>query len=147
MDPVTVGAVLLTVVTGATEALGGQLWAAVTALVRRPARGNSLGRRAVGLGGAELTALEQTPADQRKAVPLARVLLARAAADSEFDRALRQWWQQAETVRAQLGNVTNTVSGGTQHGPMLQGRDFTGITFGAAPPSPSAPLQPDPAPS
>jgi hypothetical protein len=37
---------------------------------------------------------------------------------------------QASQVQA-LGNITNTMSGGTQHGPVLQGRDFTGLTFGA----------------
>ena len=40
--------------------------------------------------------------------------------------------------RAQVdGDVTNTISGGTQHGPLLQGRDFTGLSFGT--PIPSAP--------
>ena len=39
---------------------------------------------------------------------------------------------RAEPVRASLGNVTNTISGGTQYGPVLQGRDFTNLTFGAA---------------
>jgi hypothetical protein len=38
MDPVTVGAVLLAVATGVSEALGGQLWAGVVSLVRRPLR-------------------------------------------------------------------------------------------------------------
>jgi hypothetical protein len=46
MDPVTVGAVLLAVVAGASEALGGQLWATVAALVRRSARRQRLGRDA-----------------------------------------------------------------------------------------------------
>ncbi len=36
MDPVTLGAVLLAVATGVSEALGGQLWAGVVSLVRRP---------------------------------------------------------------------------------------------------------------
>jgi hypothetical protein len=33
-------------------------------------------------------------------------------------------------------SVTNVISGGTQHGPVLQGRDFTDLSFGspAAPP-------------
>ena len=37
------------------------------------------------------------------------------------------------------GNVTNTISGGTQHGPVLQGRDFTGLTFGSSPAPPASP--------
>jgi hypothetical protein len=41
------------------------------------------------------------------------------------------------------GDVSNTISGGTQHGPVLQGRDFTGLTFGAAQPPPRRPEDPD----
>ncbi|MYS85543.1 hypothetical protein GTZ85_36380 [Streptomyces sp. SID5474] len=40
------------------------------------------------------------------------------------------------------GAVHNTISGGTQHGPVVQGRDFTGLTFGSpgtAPPPPADP--------
>jgi hypothetical protein len=35
-------------------------------------------------------------------------------------------------LRAQIparGNVTNVITGGVQHGPVLMGRDFTGITL------------------
>ena len=40
------------------------------------------------------------------------------------------------------GNVTNTISGGNQYGPVLQGRDFTGQTFGSpASPPPFPPSQ------
>ncbi len=49
------------------------------------------------------------------------------------------WWQQAEQIRDSIGNTTNAISGGIQHGPVLQGRDFSNITFGAPPPSPSVP--------
>jgi len=47
-------------------------------------------------------------------------------------------------VRANIGNVTNTISGGTQQGPVLQGRDFSNITFGAAPVPPPTSLPEDP---
>ena len=72
---------------------------------------------------------------KHKAVALAEALLARSGADDEFRQALESWWRQAEPIRASInaGNVTNTISGGTQHGPVLQGRDFSNITFGAAP--------------
>ena len=89
MDPVTIGAVLLAVVTGASEALGGQLWAGVVSLVRRPFRGKQAGGSdvpAVASGEAELAALQQAPGDRQKAVALAEVLLARAATDAEFGR-------------------------------------------------------------
>ena len=146
MDPVTIGAVLLAVITGTSEALGGQLWAGVVSLVRRPlhrkaAAGSDL---AVVSGKAELAALQKAPGDQQKAVALAERLLARAATDEEFDQALKGWWEQAGPVRASVANeVTNTISGGTQHGPVLQGQNFSGITFGAAPPPPSPPQEPD----
>ena len=139
MDPVTIGAVLLAVVSGAGSQLGTQLWEGVVALVRRPfhrkaaTSGDAATAEMVPAGEAELAALQQAPGDQHRAVALAEVLLARSSADAEFRRALESWWQQAEPIRASIGNVTNTISGGTQHGPVLQGRDFSNITFGAAP--------------
>jgi hypothetical protein len=45
---------------------------------------------------------------------------------------------EAQPVRDELGNVTNTISGGNQSGPVVQGRDFTSLTFGAAPAPPAA---------
>jgi hypothetical protein len=141
MDPVTLGAVLLAAITGASEALGGQLWAGVVSLVRRPLRRKTAADTdatvAMAPGEAELAALQQAPSDQRKAVALAEQLLARAAADAGFGQELNAWWEQAEPVRAPLGiTVTNTISGGTQYGPVLQGQNFSGITFGAAPTQP-----------
>lgn len=144
MDPVTLGAVLLAVATGASEALGGQLLAGVVSLVRRPLRRKATVDRdaaAVSSGEAELMALQQAPGDQRRAMALAEALLARAGADAEFEQALQSWWRRAEPVRATIGNVTNTISGGTQQGPVLQGRDFSNITFGAASATPP-PVQP-----
>ena len=143
MDPVTIGAVLAAVAGGAGGALGGQVWEAACALVRRPfrrSRARADSAAVVPSGAAELEALQQAPADERRAVALAEVLVARASADEGFAAALTAWWEQASHIEAS-GDVTNTVSGGTQYGPVLQGRDFTGLTFGApAPPSP--PLRP-----
>jgi hypothetical protein len=113
-------------------------------LIRRPLRrktapgGNAV---AVPSGEAELTALQQAPGDRQKAVALAEVLLARADADDDFKEALVSWWGQAEPVRASIGDVTNTISGGTQHGPVLQGRDFSNLTFGASLARPPVPPQ------
>jgi hypothetical protein len=147
MDPVTLGAVLLAVVTGVSEALGGHLWDGVVSLVRRPLRHKEAAHgdaATIASGKAELAELEQSPGDRQKAVALAKVLLARAEADAEFNSALHQWWQHAEPVREKIGNVTNAISGGTQYGPVLQGRDFTNLTFGTAPaPSASQPKDPD----
>jgi hypothetical protein len=136
MDPVTIGAVLLAIVSGAAEEAGSRLWDGVVALVRRPFRkaaADRAGASVIPAGEAELAALERAPDDEQRAVALAEVLLARAGADAEFGQALRAWWEQAEPVRASLGDVTNTISGGTQQGPVLQGRDFSNITFGVSP--------------
>jgi hypothetical protein len=146
MDPITIGAVLLAIVSGAGTQLGTQLWEGVVSLVRRPFRhkaaGGDTGTAAVVTSGeVQLAALQQAPGDRQKAVALAEALLARSGADEEFRQALESWWQQAEPIRASVnvGNVTSTISGGTQQGPVLQGRDFSNITFGAAPPSPPVP--------
>ena len=143
MDPVTIGAVLLAIASGAGEGLGGKLWEGVVALLRRPfhgkdATGDDVAGTAIATAGtAQLAALQQAPRDQQKAVALAGTLLARSAADPEFRQALEGWWKQAEPIRASIENVTNTISGGTQQGPVLQGRDFSNVTFGAPPASPT----------
>jgi len=142
MDPVTVGAVLLAVATGVSEVLGGQLWAGVVSLVRRPRRGaqGRAGELPASVSGeAELAALQQSPGDRDRAVVLAGVLLARAAEDGEFERALRQWWEQAAPMRAKAGSAQNTISGGMFSGPVIQGRDFTNLNFGAGTVTPPVP--------
>lgn len=145
MDPVTIGAVLAAVAGGAGGALGSQVWAEVSALIRRPFRRS----RAAGdttaaplSGSAELAALKQSPADERRAVALAQVLVARAESDIGFRRALEAWWERASLIRVS-GDVANTVSGGTQYGPVVQGRDFTGLTFGSPAEPPPATLTQD----
>ena len=138
MDPLTIGTVLAAVAGGVGGSLGSQLWDAVCALVRRPrGRDHAAGDTAAALpsGEAELAALKQAPADQRRAAALAEVLIARADADGEFREALEAWWAQASQIRFGA-DVTNAIAGGTFHGPVVQGRDFTGLTFGSAAPAP-----------
>ncbi len=145
MDPVTIGAVLLAIVSGAGGELGTRLWDGAVALVRRPfhRRAPGEGSAAMPTGDAELAALERAPADERKAVALAAVLVARASTDAEFRQALESWWEQASLVGASEGTVTNTISGGTQEGPVLQGRDFSNVTFGSASAVPLVAPSPD----
>jgi len=135
MDPVTLGAVLLAVISGASGELGTKLWAGVEALVRRPFRHRAPADQTTTApltGNAELAALEQNPANEERARALAEVLIARASTDVDFGQALQNWWQQARILH--IGDrTTNTISGGTQRGPVLQGRDFGNITFGATP--------------
>lgn len=145
MDPVTIGAVLLAIVSGASSQLGTQLWEGVVSLVRRPLhRKATMGSESgsadvVPAGEAELAAFQRTPRDQYRAMALAEVLLARSSVDEEFRRALESWWQQAGPIRASIGTVTNTISGGTQQGPVLMGRDFGNVSFGAAWTTPRVP--------
>ncbi len=142
MDPLTIGAVLLAIISGAGEGLGAQLWKGALSLVRRPSHRkaaadvSATATTAMPTGETELTALQQAPTDEQRAVALAKVLLARAGADAEFRQALEAWWEQAGPIRASIGDVSNTISGGTQQGPVFQGRDFSNISFGAAPAGP-----------
>ena len=51
--------------------------------------------------------------------------------------------EQASPAREKSGTVTNAISGGTFSGPVVQGRDFTGLTFGASADPPARPEDPD----
>src|SRR5258707_3894288 len=140
MDPVTSGAVLAGVAGGAGGAFGSQVWGGLSALIRHPFRHDRpAGDNAPVSGGEpELAALEQAPADERRAVALAEVLVARADADGGFREALQAWWEQASQVQAG-GDVANRGSGGTPDGPGLSGRGFARPTFGFPSRSPPAP--------
>ena len=140
MDSVTFGAVLLAIIGGATEQLGGQLWEGLVSLVRHPFRHKAPSSETIEIdpsGVAELDALQQSPHDQGKAVALAEALLARSDTDVEFQQALEAWWQLTDPIRANVGNVSNTISGGNHYGPTLQGRDYSNVSFGAVPSTPS----------
>jgi hypothetical protein len=137
MDPVTVGAVLLAIISGSSEGLAAQLWEGVVALVHRPFQRQRASVEGSGpgasLGEGELDTLVQAP-DEQRAIALAKVLLARATADEDFREALESWWSQAEPVRVVVRrvpnvNVINTICGGSQYGPVFQGSSFTGLTF------------------
>lgn len=137
MDPVTIGAVVLAITSGVAGEAGIKLWDGLTALVRRPFRGHSVSAdpaTTLPSGATELVAVERAPGDERYAAALGEALLARADADAAFRRELENWWAQARQVHTGPGSVANTISGGTQHGPVLQGRDFTALTFNASPP-------------
>ncbi|MFD6038988.1 hypothetical protein ACFWHF_31370 [Streptomyces griseoincarnatus] len=134
MDPVSLG-LLAALAGGAGGELGRDAWAGLSALVRRPfRRGEDHERRpALTSGEEELAHLAQDPDDETRAQALSAALAARAAQDAEFRTALAAWLRQAEAVRAEEAPVNNTISGGTQHGPVLQGRDFSGLTFTTTP--------------
>ena len=134
MDPAAVGAVLLALVGGVGSGLGSSLWTGVGSLVHRPFRHRQDAAESVAPAGGipsgeqELVALERAPADEQRALALARVLVTRSEADHEFKQVLQAWWDRAAPIRDAV--VTNTISGGTQYGPVIQGQNFTGLTFG-----------------
>ena len=134
MDPVSVG-LLVALAGGAGGELGRNAWAALSALVRRPfRRAGGEDVPAVGSGEAELARLAQNPADQSTAQALSTTLAVRAALDAEFRAVLASWQDQAQRIPLDEGGVRNTISGGVQHGPVLQGRDFSNLTFTMAAP-------------
>ncbi|MDX3642016.1 hypothetical protein [Streptomyces sp. MB09-02B] len=140
MDPVSLG-LLAALAGGAGGELGRDVWAGLTALVRRPfRRGEGEGAApTVSTGVPELTRLSQDPDDQLSAQALSTALAVRAALDSDFHMALVDWLRQAQTVPTDEGAVHNTISGGTQYGPVVQGRDFSGLIFTSTPARPPRP--------
>ena len=44
-------------------------------------------------------------------------------------------WTRPSRSRPTVGNVSNTIVGGTQHGPVIQGRDFGNLTFNMGTPN------------
>ncbi|MFB7248567.1 hypothetical protein CW362_32700 [Streptomyces populi] len=134
MDPVSVG-LLVALAGGAGGEVGRQAWAGLSALVRRPfGRGDGGQAPAVSSGEAELMRLATDSGDQGRAQALSTALAVRAAVDEDFRTHLTAWQEQAKLVRTGDGAVTNTISGGTQNGPVLQGRDFSNLTFTTPPP-------------
>lgn len=136
MNPVSVR-LLAALASGAGGETGRQAWAGLSALVRRPFRGghDTEDAAAMGSGEVELAQLERAPTDRAPARALSTALAVRAALDANFSADLEQWHQQARLALTGNGTVHSTISGGTFSGPTLQGRDFSGISFIAAPPA------------
>ncbi|MDT0483806.1 hypothetical protein [Streptomyces doebereineriae] len=134
MDPVSL-TLLAALASGAAGEVGKQAWTSLGALVRRPFGGSDQAepRPGVSSGEAELVGLQQDPADPVRAQALSAALAVRAALDADFATALQQWSEHARLVRTGDGDVRNEISGGTFNGPVLQGRDFSGISFNTPP--------------
>ncbi|MEU6535670.1 hypothetical protein [Streptomyces sp. NPDC047000] len=145
MDPISVG-LLVAMATGAGGEAGRSLWETLTGLVRRrperqplpvvrPAGEDGLAGEDEpadedGLAGEdELAALNESPHDMLRARALSESLTRRARQDPAFREALERWSRQAQGLHSGEGQVTNIIGGGSQQGPVLQGRDFSGITF------------------
>ncbi|MFD0399671.1 hypothetical protein ACFVHI_16530 [Kitasatospora sp. NPDC127121] len=128
MDPITAAALTALAGSVAGEA-GRQAWQGLSALVRRPFRRGGEQEELPGIssGEVEVAALEAVPADPGRAQALATALGVRAALDPDFRVLLDEWW--AQTTAASTSSVHNTISGGTQNGTIVQGRDFSNLTF------------------
>ncbi|WP_208898495.1 hypothetical protein [Streptomyces incarnatus] len=133
MDPISAG-LLVALASGAGGAAGTEVWAALSGLVRRPFRRADRAMPAEPAPGLrELEALEGDPRNTVQAQVLADVLRQRAAYDSDFADSLAAWLELANKLPAAVGDVHNTVSGGSQ-GNVLQARDLHGpVTFGTPP--------------
>ena len=141
MEPISM-ALLAALAAGAGGEAGRHAWEGLTALVRRPFRRDGVdeggGPPPVSSGEAELTRLAQSPSDPERAQSLSTALAVRAALDADFRELLTSWRQEARLVRTGDGEVRNEISGGTMYGPVVQGRDVSGlsITMSAPPVAP-----------
>ena len=136
MEPISL-ALLAALAGGAGGEAGRQAWSTLTALVRRPFRSvGAADEEAPGSssGLPELQAAERAPEDTDRISALNTVLAVRAALDPEFRAGLQEWQQQAKATVQGSSEVHNHISGGTQHGPVIQGQNFSGITFTNQPP-------------
>ncbi|MGA5703688.1 hypothetical protein [Peterkaempfera bronchialis] len=141
MEPISL-VLLAALAGGAGGEAGRQAWASLSALVRRPFRsgGTDTGQEPPGRTGLpELLAVEEQPHDSQRASALSTALAVRAALDPGFRAELEEWHRRARAGVESSGSVHNRISGGTQHGPVLQGQNFSDITFTTAPPPASTP--------
>ncbi|WP_034270619.1 hypothetical protein [Actinospica robiniae] len=145
MDPISVG-LLAAIAGGAGGEMGKQAWASLTALVRKPLRHTRTGpaQPGVSVGENELVALQNRPGDLALAQRLSTALAVRSTLDQDFALALTAWLAQAARIEPEMpqdNSVTNTISGGTFHGPVVMGRNIAHING----PDPSG--QPDHGPA
>lgn len=119
---------LLALASRVQDALGERLWGDLVGLAPGP-------------GTAELAVLRRGP-DEGAAAVLAAALRARAGADDAYREALRNWCalaRAATSAAPNRGGVSNEISGGTQHGPLVMAQDITNLTFAAQPGAPTGP--------
>lgn len=69
---------------------------------------------------------QEDSTDLNRAQALVTAVHVRAARDEKFRVRLEEWWQRAQAAG---GEVHNSVSGSTQNGPVIQGHDFSDLTF------------------
>jgi hypothetical protein len=90
-------ALSLAIVDAADKGQGGQLWGDMVFLVRRPFHRRATADELLPTGEVELINFQQTPTDGKKAIALAKTLLARSSEDAEFRETLESWQRRAES--------------------------------------------------
>lgn len=129
MEPIS-AALLAALAGGAGGEAGREAWAQLSSLIRRPfRRSTDPSASAAGSGEAELILTEESPTDAGRAQALSDALTMRAAMDSDFETGLERWRHLAVSVNTDSNEVRNEISGGTFSAPVIQGRDFSGISF------------------
>ncbi len=100
-------------------------------MVKRPSAHSPEQEAPVISGLGELDALSLEPGSREAAARLAAVLQARAEVDAGFRTAMQAWRVRAQAAQpaSTRDNVRNVITGGTQRGPVLMGRDFSGVTI------------------
>lgn len=127
MEPISTG-ILLALAGGAGGEAGRQIFTRLVTLVRRPS--GSTGENVhIATGEVELEAFRRHPASPQLAEALIAALVGRAERDVDFRHGLYAWEEQARQAHLAPGNVSSIISGGTQHGPVIQGRDMNGFSF------------------
>ena len=139
MDPISVG-LLAAIAGGAGGEVGKQAWASLTALVRKPLRHDRAEspQPGVSTGENELVALQKHPSDLAVARRLSTALAVRSSVDQDFALALTAWLALAGRIDPEIvrdSSVTNMISGGAFHGPVVMGRNISQLS----PPDPPWP--------
>lgn len=118
---------ITTLVTGAAGEAGKQAWTGLTEIVRKAFGGDSEEKAALDL-------LLATPENEQAVREVSGTIVDRARKDPVFASDLEAWLGEVRE-ETRLDGPTNVIAGeATVHGPVFQGRDFSGpITFGAEP--------------
>ncbi|GAA0925173.1 hypothetical protein [Nonomuraea longicatena] len=118
MDAEVVAAVISALLGGAAGEVGRSAWSSLTGLVRRR----------FGDGSAEAAALESAEsADSQRVIDL---MVERGGADPVFGETLTTWARETQPLLGQTIHNTNTITGGTQTGPVIQTAYIGSLNFG-----------------
>jgi hypothetical protein len=118
LDAEVIAAVVSALLGGAAGEVGRSAWGSLTGLVRRR----------FGDGSAEAAALESAQsADSQRVIDL---MVERGRADPAFGETLTAWAREIQPLLVQPIINTNTISGGTQTGPVIQTAHIGSLNFG-----------------